>query len=111
MGSLKLVAMKKVEIVVAGEQLRFVEGLLDQVKVSGYTVIPDISGKGTHGLHEGQLMFNETNSMAMLITVVPESAVETILAGLEPIFERHPGVLFVSDVSVTPREYFEQLGR
>jgi nitrogen regulatory protein PII len=111
MAPLKLVAMKKVEIVVAGEQLRFVEDLLGQVKVSGYTVIPDISGKGTHGFHEGQLMFNQTNSMAMLITVVPESAVEMILGGLEPIFERHPGILFVSDVSVTPREYFEQLGK
>ena len=111
MGPLKLVAMKKVEIIVAGEQLRFVEDLLERIKVSGYTVVPDISGKGTHGLHEGHLMFNETNSMAMLITVVQESAVETILAGLEPIFENHPGILFVSDVSVTPREYFEQLGR
>ena len=111
MGPLKLVAMKKIEIIVAGEQLRFVEDLLERIKVSGYTVVPDISGKGTHGLHEGHLMFNETNSMAMLITVVQESAVETILAGLEPIFENHPGILFVSDVSVTPREYFEQLGR
>lgn len=111
MGQLKLVAMKKVEIVVAGEQLRFVEDLLGRVKVSGYTLVPDISGKGTHGFHEGRLMFNETHSMAMLITVVPESVVETILTGLEPIFERYPGVLFVSDVSVTSREYFEQFGR
>lgn len=111
MGPLKLVAMKKVEIIIAGEQLRFVEDLLGRIKVSGYTVIGDISGKGTHGLHEGRLMFNQTHSMAMLITVVPESAVEAILTGLEPIFERHPGTLFVSDVSVTPREYFEQLGR
>lgn len=111
MGQLKLIAMKKVEIVVAGEQRRFVEELLKQVKVSGYTVIQDISGKGTHGFHEGHLMFNETHSMVMLITVVPESVVESLLTGLEPIFERHPGVLFVSDVSVTSREYLEQFGR
>jgi hypothetical protein len=32
--------------------------------------------------------------------------VEPILAGLRPLFERHSGVMFVSDVAVSRQEYF-----
>jgi len=40
------------------------------------------------------------------MTVVPEEKVEPILAGIQPIFDRHTGVMFVSDVSVSRGEYF-----
>ena len=45
--------MKKVEIIVRGQYQKEVEALLDRVHVSGYTIIPNISGRGHHGLHEG----------------------------------------------------------
>ncbi len=99
--------MKKIEIIVMGEHLQAVQDLLDEVKVTGYTIIPNISGKGHHGLHEGHLMFNEIHSMVMIITVVPKSLVSTILAGLDPLFKRHSGVAFMSDVEVARRGYFE----
>ncbi len=41
-----------------------------------------------------------------LLTVVPEEKVEPILAGLRPLFERHSGVMFVTDVAVSRQEYF-----
>ena len=106
MDGLKLYTVKKVEIVVGGEHLKFVKTLLDDVRVSGYTIIPNVSGKGHSGFHEGHLMFNDVNTLVMVITVVPETWVETILAGLAPLFERYSGVVFVSDVQVSRREYF-----
>jgi hypothetical protein len=51
-------------------------------------------------------MFNEMDSLVMLVTVVPQEKVEPILAGLQPIFDRYTGVMFVSDVSVSRAEYF-----
>ena len=44
--------------------------------------------------------------MVMLMAVVPQEKVEPMLAGLKPIFDRYPGVMFVSDVAVTRTEYF-----
>jgi hypothetical protein len=38
--------------------------------------------------------------------VVPEEKVEPVLAGLRPLFDRYSGVMFVSDVAVSRREYF-----
>ncbi len=99
--------MKKLEIIVRGQYRKDVEALLDRVKVSGYTIVSDISGKGHHGLHEGHLMFNEIHSMVMIMTVIPEEKVDTVLAGVIPMFERHSGVVFISDVTVVRRDYFQ----
>jgi len=98
--------MKKVEIITGGAQLEQVKELLAKLGATGYTIIPNISGMGHHGVRTGHLMFNETTSLAMLISVVPEDLVKPIHAGLMPLFERHSGVLFVSDVLVGRPQQF-----
>ena len=105
-----LVPMKRVEIIIQGEDLHLVEHLLVKAHVSGFTIVPNVSGRGHHGLHEGHLLFNDMHTLDMLLTVVPEDRVEPILAGLGTLFERHSGVVFVSDVRVTRKYYFEQYG-
>jgi nitrogen regulatory protein PII len=105
-----LVSMKRVEIIIGGEDLHLVEHLLVKAHVSGFTIVPNVSGRGHHGLHEGHLLFNDMHTLDMLFTVVPEDRVEPILAGLGTLFERHSGVVFVSDVWVTRKYYFEQYG-
>ena len=51
-------------------------------------------------------MFNEMDSIVMLMSVVAPETVEPILAGLKPLFDRYTGVMFVSDVAVSRVEYF-----
>ena len=80
--------------------------LLDRTGATGYTIINNISGKGHHGFHEGHLLFNDTSSQVMVFTVVPENKVEPILAGLGPLFNRHSGAMFVTDVAVSRRDHF-----
>ena len=45
-------------------------------------------------------------SERIVTAVVPEEKVEPLLAGLRPLFDRHSGVMCVSDVSVSRRERF-----
>lgn len=106
MSGLTLHLMKEVKIIVQGEHLSFVTELLDRVQASGYTIFSNVSGKGHHGFHEGHLMFNDTSSQVMVLTVVSEEKLELILAGLGPLFNKHSGVMFVLDVAVTRRERF-----
>jgi len=106
-----LVAMKRVVIIIKGEDLHLVEELLVKARVSGFTIVPNVSGRGHHGLHEGHLLFNDMHTLDMLFTVVPEDRVEPILAGLGTLFDRHSGVVFVSDVWVTRKHYFEKYAR
>lgn len=106
MGGLTLHPMKEIRVVVSGENRPFVTELLDRVKATGYTIIGNISGKGHHGFREAHFMFSEQESLVMIMTVVPEEKVEPILAGLRPLFDQYSGVMFVSDVTVSRREYF-----
>ena len=107
MGDIKLHAMKEIKIIIEGEHIHYVMDILDRIKASGYTVFSNISGKGAHGYHGGHLMFNDTGSLQMILTVVPEKKLEPILAGLKPFLERHSGSLFVLDVSVLRADHFD----
>jgi nitrogen regulatory protein PII len=106
MNTLTLHPMKEIRVIVEGEYRAFVTELLDKVQATGYTIIGNVSGKGHHGFHETHFMFNEMESLVMIMTVVPEEKVAPVLAGLRPLFERHSGVMFVADVAVSRREYF-----
>ena len=109
--ALTLHPMKEIRVIVAGEQRAFVTDLLDRVNATGYTIIGNISGKGHHGVREAHFMFSEQESLEMIMTVVPEEKVQPILAGLRPLFERHSGVMFVADVTVSRQEYFATKGK
>ena len=106
MTGLTLHPMKEIRIIILGEHVKFATGLLDGLKVTGYTIIHNISGKGHHGFHTAHPMFNEMDSIVMLMTVVTPEKVEPILAGLKPLFDRYTGVMFVSDVAVSRVQYF-----
>ena len=106
MAALTFHPMKEIRVIVSGEHRPFVTELLDKVEATGYTIIGNISGKGHHGVREAHFMFSEQESLVMIMAVVPVEKVEPVLAGLRPLFERHSGVMFVSDVAVSRREYF-----
>ncbi len=101
MKNVNLSQLKKVEIILEGEHQEFATDLLDRAGVKGYTIVNNLSGKGRHGFHEGHLMFNEDAVLNMIIAAIPEELVEPILEGFAPFFNKHSGVVFVSDIQVT----------
>ena len=101
MKNLNLSPLKKLEIILEGEQLEFATDMLDHAGVKGYTIVNNLSGKGGHGFHEGHLMFNEEDVLVMVIAAVPEEKVAPLLEGFEPFFNKHSGVVFISDIQVT----------
>nr|BAL53662.1 nitrogen regulatory protein P-II [uncultured Aquificae bacterium] len=108
MNSVKLHEMKKVEIIVRGEDLEFVLDLLEKAGVSGYTIFHNLSGKGSHGFHEGHLLFNEEDTLVMVVSVMPDKIVEAVLEGITPFLNKHSGVVFVSSVMVSRLAKFGQ---
>ena len=101
MKDLNLNPLKKLEIILSGEHQNLATDVLDRAGVKGYTIINNLSGKGSHGFHEGHLMFNEDEVLIMIIAAVPESLVKPILEGLAPFYNKHSGVVFISDIQVT----------
>lgn len=101
MKNLKFSPLKKLEIILEGEYKEFATDLLDRIGVKGYTIFNNLSGKGSHGFHDGHLMFNEDDVLIMIIAAVPESLVAPILQGFAPFYNEHSGVVFISDIQVT----------
>jgi len=101
MKNLKFSPLKKLEIILEGEYQAFATDILDRIGVKGYTIINNLSGKGSHGFHDGHLMFNEDDVLIMIIAAVPEQLVEPIMQGFAPFYNEHSGVVFVSDIQVT----------
>ena len=92
--------VKKIEIIVRGEKESFVQELLDESGVSGYTIHRDLAGRGEHGFHEGRLLFNDRAGLVMFFAVAGEHTIQEIVDGLTPLFEKSSGVMFVSDTNV-----------
>lgn len=101
MKTLALSAMKKLEIIVEGQYQGFITDLLERAGAGGYTILHNLSGKGTHGAHKGHLMFNDESVLVMVISAVPSSLVDPILEGLTPFLDKHMGVVFASDIAVS----------
>ncbi|MCP5135208.1 MAG: P-II family nitrogen regulator [Gammaproteobacteria bacterium] len=101
MKNLKFSPLKKLEIILSGEHQAFATDLLDRAGVKGYTIFNNLSGKGSHGFHEGHVMFNEDDVLIMIIAAVPEKMVNDILLGFAPFYDTHSGVVFISDIQVT----------
>lgn len=101
MKNLKFSPLKKLEIILEGEYQAFATDILDRIGVKGYTIVNNLSGKGSHGFHDGHLMFNEDDVLIMIIAAVPEQLVEPIMQGFAPFYNEHSGVVFVSDIQVT----------
>ena len=101
MKNLNFSKVKKLEIILEGEHQVFVTDLLDRSGVTGYTIFNNLSGKGSHGFHEGHLMFNEDDVLIMIVVAVPEDLVKPILEGLAPFYNEHSGVVFISEIQVT----------
>lgn len=99
--------MQKIEIIVKGEKQDYIQDLLGDCGVTGYTLISDVAGMGHDGhYHEAKLLFNEQASLVMFVAVAkPESIIE-VARGLKHIFEKSSGVMFVSDVKVARLEKF-----
>ena len=65
-----------------------------------------MSGFGHSGAHEGRLLFNDRNSLALLISVLPLDRVEPVVAGIRRLLDEQHGVVFVSETHVSRPDYF-----
>jgi nitrogen regulatory protein PII len=98
--------MRKIEVIVSGENEALISNMLNEANVSGFTLIRNVSGKGHNGFHEGKLLFNDKAVLVMFIAVASEEAIESIAIGMKSLLEKSSGVMFVSDVSVARVDYF-----
>jgi nitrogen regulatory protein PII len=105
-GALHLHRLKKIEIVLRAEDRALVEELLRAAGVGGWTMIRDVAGMGHGGFHQGKTIFSDQSGLVMFVGVAEAEAIAGVARGLARLFERRPGVTFLSDVEVIRSDYF-----
>lgn len=101
-----LTRMTKVEVVVGGADVPAVRDLLQAAGASGFTSVTGVSGLGHSGYHQGRLLFNEHDTLELVICVLSDARAGAVLEGLRALLAEVSGVVFVSDTYVSRPEYF-----
>ena len=98
--------MARIEVVIDGQHVPTIRDLLLDAGAKGYTALHGVSGFGHSGAHEGRLLFNDRNSLSMLICVAPIERTESIVAGIRQLLDEHHGVVMISETHVSRADYF-----
>ena len=102
----ELTPMTKIEVVVASDDVAEVSALMQSLGARGYTAITGVAGVGHHGPRGGRLLFNDHDTLTLLVTVVAPEKADAIIAGIRPVLDHASGVMFVSPTSVSRADYF-----
>jgi PII-like signaling protein len=80
--------------------------LLDQEKVTGYTVLPAIAGRGSQGTWEGDGMVGDAGQMVHLVCVLDGEACDRVLDHVFAFVGPQIGIVTVQDVAVVRPGHF-----
>ena len=96
LGTEILIAMKRIEIVVARESLNELVDLLREARIRGYTVIKKAGGLGSRGERDPEDYPLEEENAVMVIACEEELA-ERLIMLLHPRLKEFGGMCLVSD--------------
>ncbi|WP_013324872.1 P-II family nitrogen regulator [Gloeothece verrucosa] len=88
--------VKRVEIIISSFHIQEAIKILDQVQVSGYTIIEDTSGKGDRGLScsDVDCVFS---GQYILTVCTNDRQLNTLVENLKPLLKKVGGVCLVAD--------------
>lgn len=89
--------VSKVEIVIDSLEVENVAKLLDEVGVSGYSIINDVVGKGHRGVRSGYEL-TDLFKNSYIMVVCDEKEMYKIVEAIRPIIKKFGGMCIVSDV-------------
>ncbi len=96
--------MKKVEIVIEAMMLDKVISIMDQAGVSGYTILPSVTGRGHRG-HRTGFGFTDVFNNAMIFTLTDEAIALKISQEAKKLIQNYAGVVIISDADVVWPDY------
>jgi nitrogen regulatory protein PII len=96
---------RKVEIVVERARAPAILDRIEKLGATGYTVVPDVAGKGRHGLR-GASEVLDVNRSVLIIVIAAEETAQRIVAESQELLRNYTGVIWWSDVEVVRGDHF-----
>jgi nitrogen regulatory protein PII len=92
--------MKKLEIIIESVERRKVCRLLDQLNVSGYTIIDNVLGRGSHFTRSGSEL-SDIMKNSLIIVIESDEVISKVIDVMKnEVLNFYSGKLFLSDVEV-----------
>ena len=102
---MQLYKKKKLEIIVEAARSRAVIEMVENAGARGYTVVPQVSGKGNRGVRDDAHLSDVFRNV-MIIVIVAEDVANRIIDQSQPLLEHYAGIVVISDVEVVRDEHF-----
>ena len=101
----QLYRKKKIEIIVEAARSRAVIEMIENAGARGYTVVPQVSGKGNRGMR-GEAELSDVFRNVLIIVIAAEEITSRIIDQSQAVLENYAGIVVVSDVEVVRDEHF-----
>lgn len=101
----QLYKKKKIEIIVEAARSRAVIEMVEKAGARGYTVVPQVSGKGNRGVRDDAHLSDVFRNV-MIIVIAAEDISNRIIDQSQALLEHYAGIVVVSDVEVVRDEHF-----
>ena len=82
-----------------------VERALRELDSVGYTILPDVSGRGNRGVRDEGHLSGVFRNM-LIVVIAAEEIANRIVEQSQPLLENYAGIVVVSDVEVIRDEHF-----
>lgn len=97
---------KRIEIVVEAPVLGRLLSVLDDLEVTGYTVVPALAGRGRDGSWRREGLVGDAGRMVVVFCIVDAQRVDAVLDPVFKLVSRQIGIVSLSDVAVIRPDHF-----
>ena len=97
---------KRVEITIEAVMERRLTAALEDVGVTGFTILPVLGGSGRSGNWSREGQVSRASGMINVICIIRPERLTPLLDAVGGILERHIGVISVTDCEVLRAERF-----
>jgi PII-like signaling protein len=97
---------KQMTVICEAPVMRRITRILDKLPVTGYTVFPALSGRGSEGEWNRDNWIGDSNRMVMIVSVMSDDQADTAIDRIYEAIEPQMGIVTVADVAVLRPERF-----
>lgn len=88
--------IKRLEIVADARRIKEICRVLEDLRVSGYTVVPAVTGHGDRGIRSGDELSGVFEN-SLLLTTCAADELDDLVEAIRPVLKKFGGVCLVSD--------------
>ena len=96
----------RLELIIERMALKRVCRILETAGVSGYTVLPALSGYGRGNRWQRDRDLSASQDMVVIVSISEEATIRNVLMELHELLDQHIGILNISRVEVLRPDRF-----